>query len=300
MNNEDFWQAYVGDVPPGQFMYDYGAREPERCVARHMAKLPDVFGIVRQQSWAEAFAGVQHTRQEVASALLAHLEASREHWEAAVSQMPEQHGNRDGEAPSAPEASSNESNSGEQVHPQQIQVPHRPQHHGSAILSRDHGGLPREHTAKESPYFVGGLPINTPLDQRASIEDSLARSAPMFHAPEQELPLGTAVDQDLPLEKRPMQSVDDLHRGEVAPAEASAPESPAVDALQDKVDEQFPSPESDASDATTLPSDAEGNAEIIAEAESVESTSDPSASEGVDPQPSENEQRSDEQSPSTS
>lgn len=245
MNNQDFWQAYVGDVPPGQFMYDYGAREPERCVARHLAKLPDVFGIVRQLTWSDAFAGAQHTREQVASALLAHLEDTREHWEQAVSQMPEQDFGAEAESDEIDAASSPDLEKEDHVHPQQIRVSHRPQHHGSAIMSRDHGGLPREHTAKESPFIVGGLPINTPLDQSASIEASLARSAPMFHAPEQQLPLGTAVDQDLPREKRPVQRFDEVQIADENAADETAPDSPAVDTLQEKVEAQFPAPEGD-------------------------------------------------------
>jgi len=297
MNPETYWQSYVGDMSPGQFMYDYGSRDPEICVQRHMSRLPSLYGIVRQLSWADAFREDQHSREEVASALLAHLEDTRELWEQSVSQMPEQAWPRAAEptatTPDHPERSDEDpeeeyyepddlpretESEAEHVHPQRIDFPEELGHRdGCAHLSRDQGGLPREHTAKESPYILGRAPINTAVDQTLSIEQSIARSTPMYHAPEQELPLGTAVDQDLPLNKRPGWTEQDKQASEATPAAEEAPTESVSDEIA--ADDATPSVAAEASSETAPLEETPEPVETIDQHEDAMPTEEVSAEE---------------------
>lgn len=68
------WLAYVGDIPVGEFVQRAGETCAEDCVDRYLSTVPDVYGVVRQASWADSFSHPwQLRRAEVRHALVAYL-----------------------------------------------------------------------------------------------------------------------------------------------------------------------------------------------------------------------------------
>lgn len=77
------WQEYVGDVAPDEFVRHFDTRDPRACADQFVAELGVVFGIVRRGLWRDTFAHeTQLTREAVATLIAAHLEETREIWEA--------------------------------------------------------------------------------------------------------------------------------------------------------------------------------------------------------------------------
>jgi hypothetical protein len=77
------WQEYVGDVPPDEFVRHFDTRDPRACAEQFVAEQGVVFGIVRRGLWRDTFAQeTQLTREAVATMIAAHLEETREVWEA--------------------------------------------------------------------------------------------------------------------------------------------------------------------------------------------------------------------------
>ncbi len=85
MKPKDFWDAFVPDQSPGEFMCQFLSRNPQRCAERYVARLPGVYGVVCKGSWRETFDEREHpTRAEIAAALTTYLDENRAEWEAAL------------------------------------------------------------------------------------------------------------------------------------------------------------------------------------------------------------------------
>ncbi len=90
MNAKEFWERYVGEYTPAEFMSRYQSRNPRRCAERYVSRLPSMYGIVRQRTWRKTFlAPVQHVRDSVVAGLTAYLEQTRPEWEQALAERAE-------------------------------------------------------------------------------------------------------------------------------------------------------------------------------------------------------------------
>ena len=86
---EGFWAAYVGNLTPLEFMNRQYVPEIDEAVAAYVAGLPQVFGIVRRQSWREAFeAPIQFRKEEIIAAMVEKLEATEAEWRPQLNQRP--------------------------------------------------------------------------------------------------------------------------------------------------------------------------------------------------------------------
>jgi hypothetical protein len=86
---EGFWAAYVGNFSPLEFMNRQYVPEIDEAVAAYVAGLPQIFGIVRRQSWRDAFgAPIQFRKEEIISALVEKLEATEAEWRPQLNQRP--------------------------------------------------------------------------------------------------------------------------------------------------------------------------------------------------------------------
>ncbi|HPO12804.1 MAG TPA: hypothetical protein PLI09_05120 [Candidatus Hydrogenedentes bacterium] len=90
MNAQDFWERYVGEYTPAEFMARYQSRNPRRCAERYVSRLPSMYGIVRQRTWRKTFiSSVQHVRESVVAGLTVYLEQTRPEWEQALAERAE-------------------------------------------------------------------------------------------------------------------------------------------------------------------------------------------------------------------
>lgn len=86
---EGFWAAYVGNFSPLEFMNRQYVPEIDEAVAAYVAGLPQIFGIVRRQSWRDAFgAPIQFRKEEISAALVEKLEATEAEWRPQLNQRP--------------------------------------------------------------------------------------------------------------------------------------------------------------------------------------------------------------------
>lgn len=85
MDNEQFWQTYVGDVSTVEFCRRRKGRPIVEFVDNYVARLPHFYGIVLRGTWRETFAALPHLRRDdVSAGLIGYLEARRDEWENAV------------------------------------------------------------------------------------------------------------------------------------------------------------------------------------------------------------------------
>lgn len=86
---DDFWRVYVGEITPLEFMNRMYSPEIDACVEAYVNELPDLFGIVRRQSWRDSFeAPTQFRRGEVAAAICEKLEKTEAEWRPHLNQRP--------------------------------------------------------------------------------------------------------------------------------------------------------------------------------------------------------------------
>lgn len=86
---DEFWQIYVGNATPLEFMNRLTTPEIDGAVDEYVNALPDLFGIVRRQSWKLSFeAPIQFRRGEVASAIREKLEKTEAEWRPHLNQRP--------------------------------------------------------------------------------------------------------------------------------------------------------------------------------------------------------------------
>lgn len=86
---EGFWAAYVGNFSPLEFMNRQYVPEIDEAVYAYVAGLPQIFGIVRRQSWRDAFgAPIQFRKDEIIFALVEKLEATEAEWRPQLNQRP--------------------------------------------------------------------------------------------------------------------------------------------------------------------------------------------------------------------
>lgn len=82
MDTKFFWKEYVGDLSPLDLMARFESTNPERCAAHFVTALPEIYGVVRRQSWKDTFTGdVQYRKSEITAAIARELDATREEWE---------------------------------------------------------------------------------------------------------------------------------------------------------------------------------------------------------------------------
>lgn len=78
---EGFWRVYVGEASPLTFMNRLHSPDPQEAAAEYVGKLPHIWGIVRRYTWKSSFeAPWQFRKEEIATALAAHLEATEAEW----------------------------------------------------------------------------------------------------------------------------------------------------------------------------------------------------------------------------
>lgn len=89
----DYWEAYLGEKSPVEFMLAAGIDYAERVneyVRKYMASHPSLYGIpLREGSWRKTFMGYSPNIDEVTMELVRHLENLREDWEPAVASRPQ-------------------------------------------------------------------------------------------------------------------------------------------------------------------------------------------------------------------
>ena len=82
MDNQEYWERYVPDVRPAEFMARFSTRDARECVDEFLAGEGRLYGVVRQGTWRETFAAEhQAHRDEVAAYLSEHLVSTRDEWE---------------------------------------------------------------------------------------------------------------------------------------------------------------------------------------------------------------------------
>lgn len=76
-----FWEIYVQNDAPADFVWNYGKGNLQEAVEEYLRQRPALFGIVRRKSWRETFmAREQYSRQYVRTGLIAYLEDTEEIW----------------------------------------------------------------------------------------------------------------------------------------------------------------------------------------------------------------------------
>ena len=89
LDTEGFWSAYVGNITPLEFMNRLYSPDLHASAEEYVASLPNLFGIVRRQSWRDAFgAPCQFRKGEVLSAIVEKLEATENDWRPHLNQRP--------------------------------------------------------------------------------------------------------------------------------------------------------------------------------------------------------------------
>ncbi len=82
MNMEHCWPEIMGAMTPLEFMYRHKTQSPEVAVRDFMNGYPRLYGIVLQGTWKNTFqSDVQYNRDEIAWALMVHLEDHRAEWD---------------------------------------------------------------------------------------------------------------------------------------------------------------------------------------------------------------------------
>lgn len=85
MTVTEFWDTYAAGMPPVDFVWQYGQGDPCLAVQEYLRHRPAFYGIIRRDSWETTFdAAMQYDREQVAAALLTHLEITRDAWEDGV------------------------------------------------------------------------------------------------------------------------------------------------------------------------------------------------------------------------
>ena len=86
---DGFWAAYVGNMTPLEFMNRQYSPDIRECVAEYVSLLPQLFGIVRRQTWKEAFGAPSQFRKDaVLAALVDKLEMTEAEWRPHLNQRP--------------------------------------------------------------------------------------------------------------------------------------------------------------------------------------------------------------------
>lgn len=80
-----FWNTYVQDVAPADFVWRYGKGDIQVAVEQYLQQRPSVFGIVRKGTWKDTFgAECQLNKQSVYTGLSAYLYETEEEWRSRV------------------------------------------------------------------------------------------------------------------------------------------------------------------------------------------------------------------------
>lgn len=89
MTNLDYWQLFVGDLSPEDFMRAHGSADPALCVSRFLNERGHLYGVVNQGVWTDTFqAPDQYHRLTVQTYLLSYLDETREEWAPALEAEP--------------------------------------------------------------------------------------------------------------------------------------------------------------------------------------------------------------------
>lgn len=89
MTNLDYWQTFVGDQSPEDFMRAFGSADPELCIARFLEDRGNLYGVVNQGSWDQTFQVLdQHHILSVRVHLQSYLDETRDEWAPALEAKP--------------------------------------------------------------------------------------------------------------------------------------------------------------------------------------------------------------------
>lgn len=81
MEPQEFWNTYVQDIQPADFVWRYGRGKVEAAVDEYLRQRPSLFGIVRRATWRETFRSPQQLNREfVHTGLQSYLEETEEEW----------------------------------------------------------------------------------------------------------------------------------------------------------------------------------------------------------------------------
>lgn len=89
MTNLDYWQKFVGEESPEDFLRNHGTADPELGVTRFLEDRNHLYGVVNQGQWRDTFeTPEQYQRLTVQVYLLSYLEETREEWAPALEAKP--------------------------------------------------------------------------------------------------------------------------------------------------------------------------------------------------------------------
>lgn len=89
MTNLDYWQKFVGEESPEDFLRNHGTADPELGVARFLEDRNHLYGVVNQGQWRDTFeTPEQYQRLTVQVYLLSYLEETRQDWAPALEAKP--------------------------------------------------------------------------------------------------------------------------------------------------------------------------------------------------------------------
>lgn len=101
----EFWNTYVDDTTPADFVWHYGKGNLHTAVGEYLRERPSLFGIIRRGAWRETFrARNQFNREYVASGLTAYLEESEKTWRPLVEEARQKEARARAEAKARAEA----------------------------------------------------------------------------------------------------------------------------------------------------------------------------------------------------
>lgn len=105
MEPQEFWNTYVQDIQPEDFVWRYGRGKVTAAVDEYLRQRPSLFGIVRRTTWRATFrADHQFTREFVSTGIREYLESTEEDWRPKVEEAREQEARMRAEAKARAEA----------------------------------------------------------------------------------------------------------------------------------------------------------------------------------------------------
>ena len=105
MEPQEFWNTYVQDIQPEDFVWRYGRGKVTAAVDEYLRQRPSLFGIVRRATWRATFrANHQFTLEFVSTGIREYLESTEEDWRPKVEEAREQEARLKAEAKARAEA----------------------------------------------------------------------------------------------------------------------------------------------------------------------------------------------------
>lgn len=89
MTNQDYWNTFVGESTPEDFLRSFGTADPELALERFLEDRGQLYGVVNQQSWEQTFSAPEQFHVwSVRAYLRSYLEDTRDDWAPALEAKP--------------------------------------------------------------------------------------------------------------------------------------------------------------------------------------------------------------------